>query len=260
MFEIGWAEIVVIGVVALIVIGPEDLPEMFRQLGRFTAKLRAMGREFQRAMDQAAKDTGVKDVAKDIGNITSPKAMGLDAVKAAADKFEKWDPIKNAAKPTAVVKTATAAGEAAADAAEASLTARTATATASMTPPVMPAAASSTLTPVSDLKPAMGPATQALYDKQAARQKVLEESAAKLKAIDAGEVPASSADAAEAPAPKKPRAPRKASAVPAPAPAPEAVEAPAKPARKPRAKPAAEPLEQAVKAPRKTTKAKGGEA
>ena len=61
--DIGWAELILIGIVALIVIGPEDLPDMFRQLGRFTAKLRAMSREFSRAMEQAAKDTGVKDVA-----------------------------------------------------------------------------------------------------------------------------------------------------------------------------------------------------
>ena len=61
--DIGWSELLLIGIVALIVIGPEDLPDMFRQLGRFTAKIRAMGREFSRAMEQAAKDSGVNDVA-----------------------------------------------------------------------------------------------------------------------------------------------------------------------------------------------------
>ena len=42
MFDIGWMELMVIGVVALIVVGPKDLPDMFRQIGRFTAKLRQM--------------------------------------------------------------------------------------------------------------------------------------------------------------------------------------------------------------------------
>lgn len=92
--DIGWAELMIIGVVALIVIGPKDLPEMFRQLGRVMAKVRAMARDFSRAMEQAAKDSGVSDVAKDMRAATSPTAMGLDKVRAAADKFEKWDPLK----------------------------------------------------------------------------------------------------------------------------------------------------------------------
>jgi sec-independent protein translocase protein TatB len=94
MLDIGWAEMLLIGIVALIVVGPEDLPHMFRQLGRFTAKIKSMGREFSRAMEDAAKESGVKDVAKDLKSMTSAKAMGLDAVKSAVDGFEKWDPMK----------------------------------------------------------------------------------------------------------------------------------------------------------------------
>jgi sec-independent protein translocase protein TatB len=96
MFDIGWTELMVIGVVALIVIGPKDLPEMFRTLGRFTAKARGMARDFSKAMENAADEAGVKDVAKDLKNVTSAKSMGLDAVKNAATKFEKWDPAKQA--------------------------------------------------------------------------------------------------------------------------------------------------------------------
>ncbi len=94
--DIGGFELMVIAIVALIVIGPKDLPEMFRQVGRFTAKIRAMAREFSRAMEQAAKESGMSDAARDMKAATSPAAMGLDKVKAAADKFEKWDPMKGA--------------------------------------------------------------------------------------------------------------------------------------------------------------------
>lgn len=99
MLDIGWSELMVIGVVALIVVGPKDLPVMFRTLGRFTAKARSMAREFQRAMDKAADDSGVKAVAKDLKAVTSPASLGIDALQNAASRFEKWDPLKPAAKP-----------------------------------------------------------------------------------------------------------------------------------------------------------------
>lgn len=82
MFDIGWSELLIIGVVALIVVGPKDLPKMFRTLGQVTGKLRAMSREFTRAMDAAADEAGVKDVARTFRDTTSGKSLreaaGLD--------------------------------------------------------------------------------------------------------------------------------------------------------------------------------------
>ena len=175
--DIGFAELLLIGIVALIVVGPEDLPQMFRQLGRFTAKIKSMGREFSRAMEQAAAETGVKDVAKDLKAATSAKAMGLDKVKEAADRFEKWDPIKNAAKPTTPTK------------------------------PVEPAVMPATPEAVAPER-ILGPETQALMDKKAAKQAILAETQAKLKAVSADPVPrpdpAPAAKAAPKPRAKKP--------------------------------------------------------
>ena len=92
--DIGWSELLVIGIVALIVVGPKDLPGMFRTLGRMTGKVRRMAREFQRAMEDAADESGMKETASDLRKMTSPSKLGLDKLNEAADKFDKWDPTK----------------------------------------------------------------------------------------------------------------------------------------------------------------------
>ena len=106
MLDIGWTELLLIGVVALIVIGPKDLPVMFHTLGRITSRARGMAREFTSAMDDAAKASGVHEATKelrDLQKIASPRSLGLDALGRAADKFEKWDPLQPVRDASAAV-------------------------------------------------------------------------------------------------------------------------------------------------------------
>jgi sec-independent protein translocase protein TatB len=84
MFGLGMSEMVLIGIVALIVIGPKDLPGLFRTMGEFTGKARVMAREFSRAMEAAADEAGVKDMAKTLKTAANPKQFGVDKIKEAA--------------------------------------------------------------------------------------------------------------------------------------------------------------------------------
>ncbi|BBU56800.1 hypothetical protein KU6B_30650 [Mameliella alba] len=92
MFDLGFGELLVIGIVALIIVGPKDLPVLFRNVGRFMGKARGMAREFSRAMNDAADESGMRDVAKTFKTATNPVSSAMDGVKDAAKSMTNLDP------------------------------------------------------------------------------------------------------------------------------------------------------------------------
>lgn len=87
-FGIGYTEMFVVAVVAIIVIGPKDLPRVLRALGKTVAKMRGMAREFQGHLDSALKETGLDEVKKEFDNLKNPANI-LDPInpkKLAADE------------------------------------------------------------------------------------------------------------------------------------------------------------------------------
>jgi sec-independent protein translocase protein TatB len=66
MFDFAWSEIAVIAVVALVVIGPKDLPKVLRTVGTWVGKARAIAREFQSSLDQMIREAELEEVRKQV--------------------------------------------------------------------------------------------------------------------------------------------------------------------------------------------------
>lgn len=81
MFDIGWDEMALVAVVALIVIGPKDLPVVLRQIGRWTRKAREMAGEFQRGVDDMVRETDLADLKAQVEKATDPNALRREIEK-----------------------------------------------------------------------------------------------------------------------------------------------------------------------------------
>ncbi|HEY4135209.1 MAG TPA: Sec-independent protein translocase protein TatB [Alphaproteobacteria bacterium] len=68
MFDIGWMEMLVIAVVAIVVIGPKDLPKVMHTVGQWMARARAVAKTFQDQMEEMARQAGVDEVRKELNN------------------------------------------------------------------------------------------------------------------------------------------------------------------------------------------------
>lgn len=80
--EIGATELLVIAVVALIVVGPKDLPLMLRKLGQFMAKLRGMAAEFRGAFDEMARQSELDELRKEVAAMRSGQVADHAAIEA----------------------------------------------------------------------------------------------------------------------------------------------------------------------------------
>src|SRR6202035_4557234 len=106
MFDIAWGEFVVIAVVALIVIGPKELPAVLRAIGQWTTKIRRMASEFQGQFQEALREAEMADLKKEVDSLND---AAKDAAKGFTSQFDdplnfkeatKWEPKPDVAKPT----------------------------------------------------------------------------------------------------------------------------------------------------------------
>src|SRR3977135_4195299 len=84
MFDIGWSELLVIAVVAIVVVGPKDLPRLMRTFGHYAGKLRRAAADFQRQFEEAMRESEVEEVRKAIESVRD-ETPSID-LKASIDK------------------------------------------------------------------------------------------------------------------------------------------------------------------------------
>ena len=104
MFDIGWTEMLVVAVVAILFVGPKELPGMLRTFGRAVKKIRMLAGDFQRQFDDALKDAeldGVKDGINQVRNLDptkqikdklNPLKSDLDSVKKSVEEKTDFNP------------------------------------------------------------------------------------------------------------------------------------------------------------------------
>ncbi|MEM9733752.1 MAG: Sec-independent protein translocase protein TatB [Pseudomonadota bacterium] len=93
MFDIGWTEMMVVAVVAILFVGPKELPGMLRTFGKMVRKVRGLAGDFQRQFDDALKDAeldGVQKAVNDVRNLDPSKQLRdkLNPLKGDLDKIE----------------------------------------------------------------------------------------------------------------------------------------------------------------------------
>lgn len=87
MFDIGWGELVVIGIVALIAIGPKELPTVLRTLGQYMGKIRRMAADFQGQFQEAMREAEMADLKKQ-----------AEDLKSSVSDIASFDPMANTQK------------------------------------------------------------------------------------------------------------------------------------------------------------------
>lgn len=99
---IGGFEILVIGIVALLVVGPKDLPLLMRRVGQFVGKARAMANEFRASFDEMARQSELDDLRKEVQALRTGSgmyALGAEADNAFKDIRKELEGTPDEAKP-----------------------------------------------------------------------------------------------------------------------------------------------------------------
>jgi|SRR5271165_2503389 len=94
LFDLGWSEILLIGTVALVFIGPKDLPKALRVAGYWVRKARTLSREFQSGIDQMIREAELEEMRQDL-----KKAAEFDLNKEFHNTIDPTGSLRESLKP-----------------------------------------------------------------------------------------------------------------------------------------------------------------
>src|SRR5271156_4190606 len=141
MFDISWTEFVLIGVVALIVIGPKELPAVLRTVGQWTRRVRSMAADFQSQFQEAMREAEMADLKKQVDDIAHD-IKSYDPLKdVRADVEAAGKDIQSSLEDPAAVKPESESAQSEASAAQEAVTPVIEGAVATAIGPVVPEAA-----------------------------------------------------------------------------------------------------------------------
>jgi len=105
MLDLSWSHIVILLIVALVVVGPKDLPRLMRIVGQWTGKARAMANEFRKSFDDMARQAELDELRKEIENLKNDRPLAdieRDLNKSIIPDDLKSQPLMTAKAPPTV--------------------------------------------------------------------------------------------------------------------------------------------------------------
>lgn len=99
--DLSWSHILLVLVVALVVVGPKDLPRLMREVGRWAGKARAMADQFRRSFDEMARQSELDELRREIDELRAMRPLAdaqrqLDEAMLPPDLVSKPQPVDDA--------------------------------------------------------------------------------------------------------------------------------------------------------------------
>lgn len=109
MFEVSWSELLILGLVTLIFVGPKELPRFLGTLGRYVGVVRRHANEFRAVFEQAMREAEMEEIQKEIRGVKDGVKASLDEAVRSADGIRQAAKIEDAGKGAAETKAVEAA-------------------------------------------------------------------------------------------------------------------------------------------------------